>query len=108
MTVATERSRRRTLSASERVELILSYLDRLPTLSSVAARLLAVTASDDSCAQDVIDIVRTDPSLSAGILRMVRRADVGARGDVTITIDRAVKLLGFRAVRSAVLSRQFF
>ncbi len=108
MTVATEQSQRRALPAAERVELILSHLDRLPTLSSVAARLLAVTASDDSCAQDVIDIVRTDPSLAAGILRMVGRADVGARSDVTITIDRAVKLLGFRAVRNAVLSRQFF
>ena len=89
----------------ERVELILSHLDQLPTLPAVAARLLAVTTSDESSVRDVVDIVESDSSLTAAILRMIRRADLGVRGD-TITVVRAVASLGFTAVRNAVLSVQ--
>ncbi|UCE62327.1 MAG: HDOD domain-containing protein [Phycisphaerales bacterium] len=90
-------------SSRERVELILSQLDRLPTLPAVAARLLSVTTSNESCARDVVDIVESDPSLTAAVLNMVRRADLGASGQIN-TVQRAVTALGFRAVRNAVLS----
>jgi len=89
----------------ERVELILSQLRSLPTLPVVGLRLLEVTASSDSCAKDVVRIVESDASLTASILRMVRRADLGIRGKV-ITVDRAVVLLGFAAVRNMALSLQ--
>ena len=91
----------------ERVELILNQLDRLPTLPAVVARLLAVTSSDKSSAPDVIAIIESDASLTAGILRMVSRAHLGVRSEA-MTAARAVTLLGFRAVRNAALSTQFF
>ncbi len=91
----------------ERVELILAQLDHLPTLPVVAARLLALTTSDDSSARDVVELLETDAALTAIILRLVRRADLGVRGDA-ITVARAVTLLGFNAVRNAVLSVQLY
>ncbi len=91
----------------ERVELILGQLDQLPTLPAVAAHLLAVTSSDESSAQDVVEIVESDTALTAAILKLVRRADLGARGE-PMTVPRAVTLLGFSAVRNAVLSVQLY
>ncbi len=94
-------------ASRERVELILSHLDRLPALPTVVARLLAVTSSEDSSAGDVVSVIESDASLTAGILHMVRRADLGAR-DRAMTVARAVTLLGFRTVRNAALSSRFF
>jgi signal transduction histidine kinase/HD-like signal output (HDOD) protein len=91
----------------ERVELILSQLDRLPTLPAVAARLLAVTTSNKSSLRDVVQVIESDASLTAGVLRLVRRADLGVRSR-GLTVARAVALLGFNAVRNAVLSVQLY
>ena len=95
------------LPARERVELILSQLDKLPTLSTVAVRLLALTTSDDSSAGEVIQVIESDASLTTAILRLGRRADAGAGSEVT-TVKQAVTLLGFNAVRNAVLSLQLY
>ena len=72
-----------------RVELILQQLQQLPTLPSVAVRVLEVTTSDSSSAQEVVKLISSDPSLSARILQLVHRSDSGVRGEVT-TLERAV------------------
>jgi len=107
MAVAVRSDQGKAQTPPERVELILSHLAQLPTLPAVAGRLLAVTTSDDSCARDVVAIIESDASLTAAILRMVRRADLGVDTHVT-TVQRAVTLLGFRAIRNAVLSVQVY
>lgn len=91
----------------KRVELILQQLEELPTLPAVAVKVLEVTGDEDSSADDVVRIISNDPPLTARILQLVHRADVGARGDVT-SVERAVVLLGFQAVRSAVLAVSVF
>jgi signal transduction histidine kinase/HD-like signal output (HDOD) protein len=91
----------------KRVELILQQLEDLPTLPAVAVKVLELTSSDDSSAQDVVAVIQNDPPLTARILQLVHRADLGVRGDVT-NIARAVVLLGFDAVRSAVLAVSVF
>jgi putative nucleotidyltransferase with HDIG domain len=91
----------------ERVELILNHLDRLPALPGVVARLITVTSSEDSSARDVVSIIESDAALTAGILRLVRRADLGVRTQ-SMTVTKAVTLLGMRTVRNAALSSQFF
>lgn len=87
----------------QRIELILRQLDTLPTLPSVAARLLQLTADDLADTQEVIDLVASDPALTAKIISLCTRADKGVRRDV-LTIDKAVKLLGFGTIRNTVLS----
>lgn len=91
----------------KRVELILQQLDELPTLPAVAVRVLQVTQDDSSSAGDVVRLIESDPSLTTRILKLVHRADLGIRGEVS-SVDRAVKLLGFDAVRSAVLAVSVF
>ena len=87
------------------VALILRRIEALPTLPSVAMRLLALTADDESHAAEVIELVGSDPALTARLLTMCRSAEKGVASDV-VSVERAVMLLGFTAVRNAVLSIQ--
>ncbi len=91
------------LSKTRRIELILRQVETLPTLPAVAAKLLQLTASDASNTQEVIATVKADPPLTAKLLKLCRASDRGVRMD-TLSIDKAVLLLGFNAVRNAVLS----
>src|SRR3982751_378584 len=91
----------------KRVELILQQLEELPTLPAVVVRVLEVTGNEDSSAQEVIELISSDVSLTARILQLVHRSDVGVRGEVN-SVERAVVLLGFDAVRSAVLAVSVF
>ena len=91
----------------KRIELILQQLEELPTLPAVAVQLLELTANDDSSLEEVVNLISSDPSLTARILQLVHRADVGVSGEVN-SVHRAVVLLGFEAVRSAVLAVSVF
>jgi signal transduction histidine kinase/HD-like signal output (HDOD) protein len=91
----------------KRIELILQQLEELPTLPAVATRVLEVTARDGSSADEVAKLISSDPSLTARILKLLHRADTGARANIT-SIDRAVVLLGFETVRNAVLALSVF
>ncbi|MBI1368248.1 MAG: HDOD domain-containing protein [Planctomycetes bacterium] len=88
---------------ADRLELILQQLDALPTLPAVATRLLQVTSADDSDAQQVIELVASDQALTAKVLSLCRTAEKGLNESVT-TVGRAVLMLGFEAIRNAVLS----
>jgi putative nucleotidyltransferase with HDIG domain len=92
---------------SKRVDLVLQQLEQLPTLPAVAVRVLEATGDDDAHVAEVTKIIESDPALSARILQMVHRADIGVRGEVS-SVERAVVLLGFNAVRSAVLALGVF
>lgn len=87
------------------VELLLSQIETLPTLPAVASRLLEMTLDDRRGTGDVAALVESDQTLSARILSLVRKANIGA--DVQ-TVSRAVVLLGCDAVRSLVLGVQVF
>src|SRR5665213_1968509 len=91
----------------KRVDLILQQLEELPTLPAVAMRVLEATGDELSSARQVVDLISTDPALTSRILQLVHRAEVGVRGEVS-SIERAVVLLGFDAVRSAVLAVSVF
>ena len=91
----------------KRVELILQQLEELPTLPAVALRVLEVTRDDGSSAREVVDLITSDPALTSRILQLVHRADLGIRGEIH-SVDRAVVLLGFDAVRSAALAVSVF
>lgn len=92
---------------AERVELILRQLTTLPTLPAVALRILEATTSEHTSARDVVRLIEADPALTARILSLLKRADLGLRDDV-ITVERAVVLLGLEAVRNAALAVEVY
>lgn len=94
-------------AGSRRVELILQQLDALPTLSAVAVRVLEMTSDDATQGKDVMKLVASDPALAAKVLKLVRCSERGRAANVT-SVERAVVMLGFDALRSAVLSVQVF
>lgn len=92
---------------SPRVAFILQQLDALPTLNAVAVRVIELTTADDFRADQVIELISADPTLSGRVLKLCRCTDRERSKSIT-TIDRAVLHLGFDAVRSAVLSVEIF
>jgi len=88
-------------------EAILAGITHLPTLPAVASRLLSMGASEDVRLDEVIELIESDPALSARMLSLCRCADAGL-GDRITTVRRAVIMLGLEAVRSAVLSVLIF
>lgn len=92
---------------SGHIELILRQVEALPTLPAVAMRILSLTANDQTHIQEVVDLITTDPALTAKVLSLCRAADLGIRHEV-MTVERAVTLLGFNAIRNAVLSMKVF
>ncbi|MBP7936592.1 MAG: HDOD domain-containing protein [Phycisphaerae bacterium] len=87
------------------VELILAQIESLPTLPAVAVQLLELSSNERASIRDLVRIVESDPSLAARIVSLVRRADKTAHAE---TVERAVILLGFDAVRNLALSIQIF
>lgn len=88
---------------ARRIELILEQIDSLPTLPSVASRLLKVSSAADADFRQIVSMIESDPALTAKILGLCRKADKRRAEEIT-TVDRAVVYLGFEAVRAAALS----
>lgn len=86
---------------------LLSRLDALPSPTALAMRLIHVLDNDESTAREIIDLIATDPALSARVVGLCARSDRGRSLGVT-SLDRAVVLLGFDAVKSAAFSVRFF
>src|SRR3954467_12196917 len=90
-------------SPAAQIEAILREVDSLPTLSSVATRLLRIASVEDADLDALVEIIESDPALSARLLGLCRRAGKGL-GDRITTVRRAVVMLGLEAVQAAALS----
>lgn len=78
-------------------------IDSLPTLPVVAVRLGELIHSRRSSVQQVAEVLRSDPSLSAKLLRLVNSAYFGIPGGVT-DVARAIPFVGFNTIYQLVLS----
>lgn len=92
---------------SRRTELVLRELTALPTLPSVAARLLQLGSDDEADVKEIVRLIETDPALTIRLLSLCRRAATRTRYPIT-TVEMAVVMLGLEAVRSLVLSVEIF
>ena len=89
------------------VDVLLDRLDALPTPTAVALRLMTVLESDVTTTREVVDLISTDPALSAKVVGLCSRCPRGRALGIT-SVERAVVLLGFDAVRAAALSVRLF
>ena len=94
-------------SKSKKIELIIRQLDTLPTLPAVAAQLLRITLRNDTHAAEVVRLIESDPALASKIIMLATRTNIGLRHK-TASLSKAVIMLGFEAVRNAVLSIKVF
>jgi len=85
------------------IEVILQSVDSLPTLTPVATRVLSIGSSERADFAELTRLIEADPALTSKIIGLCRRASLGL-GDRITTVKRALVMLGFEAVRAAVLS----
>jgi HD-like signal output (HDOD) protein len=71
-----------------------------------APRILAALSAPDATARDVSAMVSHEPGLTARVLKVANSALYGARGGVA-TVDRALRMLGFDAVRGIAAAACF-
>lgn len=74
----------------------------LPTLPTVAVRVLELTADPDVNLRELAKAIASDQGLAARLLRTVNSSYYGLRRKCT-TVDQAVMMLGLRTVRSLSL-----
>jgi putative nucleotidyltransferase with HDIG domain len=79
----------------------------LYTLPQTLIEVLRATESPDASAHDLSRIILHDAPITARLLRMANSAIYGRSGQVN-TVQQAVVLLGFRAVKSVVLSTSVY
>ncbi len=80
--------------------------DELPTLPTVASKLISLTSREDTTLSDIADLVSKDISLSTKILKVSNSAFYSFPQQIG-SINQAVSILGTNAVRSLVLSFSF-
>jgi putative nucleotidyltransferase with HDIG domain len=84
---------------------IFRKLDSLPTLPNVASALMRMGAQDNVQVEEVAQLIETDPSAAARLLKIVNSAYRGLQAKVS-SINRAVVMLGVNGVRNVLLSMQ--
>lgn len=93
----------RDASLEDRARAVIARIERLPSPSVVAVRLLQATQSSETAVRDIVGIVSQDPAIAARVLSLCRRCHRGLSVEVD-SIERAVVLLGFDEIRAAALS----
>lgn len=85
------------------IERLFAAAGQLPTIPRVVQKLIETLRDEDADLQPLIADIRTDPTISARVLRLANSGFYGTRRSVG-SIDEAVTLIGTRAVRTLVIS----
>lgn len=80
--------------------------DHLPTLPTVASKLVSITSKEETSITEIADLISKDISLSSKILKMANSALYSFPNKIG-TVSQAVSVMGTNAVRSLVLSFSF-
>jgi putative nucleotidyltransferase with HDIG domain len=75
----------------------------LPPLPQVAMRVMRLASDPDANMEDLRKVVATDQSLAAQAMKVANSAMFGMAREVR-TLDRAIMILGFTAVRSIAIA----
>jgi len=87
-----------------RSELIKQYIDSFPVLPHTATRLMEVTSDPESSAENVVEAIETDQSLSLTVLKIANSALFGRPKKVD-SLKLAVVTLGFDEVHRIALTK---
>jgi HD-like signal output (HDOD) protein len=88
---------------TRKMALMAALSDGLPTLPAYVFELNSMLAAKPVNLKRVAEIIRTDPSLTAQVLRLCNSAFMGCRERVT-RIEHAVMLVGTERLRTMVLT----
>jgi putative nucleotidyltransferase with HDIG domain len=82
---------------------IQTYIARLPSLSTTAAKVLETCNNPESSPNDLNRVISLDPLLTGQVLRLINSAYYSLRHPVS-SLTRAIIMLGINTVKNLVLS----
>jgi len=91
------------LETKQAIEKALAKIGDIATLPEVTLKIIKVVEDPNSTARDLHAIIKNDPALSAKILKVVNSAFYGLPGQIS-SVDRAIVLLGLRAVKNIAIA----
>lgn len=91
----------------DKVSMLISKINSIPTLPTVACRVMEITADPNSSSDDLAKVIVPDISLTSKLLKMANSPFFGAIRKVT-TLQHAITVLGFKEVRNLVISAVVF
>jgi putative nucleotidyltransferase with HDIG domain len=80
-----------------------SAISEITTLPEVTVKIIDIVENHRSTAKDLHDVIKTDPAMSAKILKVVNSAFYGLPGQIS-GMDRAIVLLGLSAVKNIAIA----
>lgn len=86
-----------------KIESFVCNLDKLPTLPSIAIRILNAVRNKEAGLKEIAEILATDPTLSAEVLKAINSHFYSLPNKIT-SVPHAVNLLGNQTVKSLALS----
>lgn len=86
---------------------LIAQIESLPTLPTVAFRVMEITADPDSSANDLMGVISPDVSLTAKILKIANSPFYGLTREIS-SLQHAVTVLGFKEIRNLVISTVAF
>ncbi|HUU85208.1 MAG TPA: HDOD domain-containing protein [Phycisphaerae bacterium] len=81
----------------------LAVISDIATLPEVTVKIIGIVEDPNSTARDLHQVIKTDPALSAKVLKVVNSAFYGLPGQVA-SVDRAIVLLGMSAVKNIAVA----
>jgi HD-like signal output (HDOD) protein len=90
-------------SQKEIVAKALSAIGDIATLPEVTVKIIKIVEDPGSTARDLHGVIKTDPALSAKVLKVVNSAFYGLPGQIA-SVDRAIVLLGMSAVKNIAVA----
>jgi len=91
----------------EKLQSKINNFVKIHTMPHILSVLLSELESDKSSASSIAEIISKDISLTARILRVANSSFYGRQSEIA-TIDKAVTLLGMKAVKALALSVSMF
>ena len=85
------------------IERVLQKIDKLPTIPAVAAKILKAIREENKNANALAQILSSDASMSAEILKLINSPRYGLRNKVN-SLPLAISLLGLNTIKYIALS----
>jgi putative nucleotidyltransferase with HDIG domain len=88
---------------SDDIDKIMDKVEALPSIPGSAVKLLALLDNAESSVQEIEDVLRMDPGLTANVLKLTNSAYFGIPSKVG-SVKRAVMLLGMKKIKQLVMA----
>lgn len=82
---------------------LIKMVDKIPTFQESVHRILALTASPDCSAKDLVQVIEHDPILTIKVLKLVNSAYFGLSQEVT-SVNHSVVYVGINTIKNVAIS----